>query len=60
MNRELNPFAVSGDRGWHDELLDLSEFAGETVDVIFNTRTGPRNDTNGDLALWGSPRIVVR
>jgi hypothetical protein len=60
MNLELNPFTVSADRGWRDELLDLSEFAGETVDVIFNTRAGSRNDTNGDLALWGSPRIVVR
>jgi hypothetical protein len=60
LTREMNPFTVNADRSWHDELIDLSEFAGETVDVIFNTRAGSRNDTNGDLALWGSPRIVVR
>lgn len=60
VTRELNPFGVSADRGWRDELLDLSEYAGETVDLIFNTRAGSRNDTNGDLALWGAPRIVVR
>jgi hypothetical protein len=60
LSRELNPFTVSADRGWRDELIDLSEFAGETVDVIFNTRAGSRNDANGDLALWGSPRVVIR
>src|SRR5262249_28074130 len=60
LSRDMNPYAVPADRAWRDELIDLTDYAGETVDIIFNTRAGPRNDTNGDLALWGAPRIVVR
>ena len=58
----MNPFANASDRRWQDISLDLSQYAGETVDVIFNTRssTGPRDDRNGDFAVWGSPRIVIR
>lgn len=59
LSRQMNPFAVAADRAWRDERIDLSEFAGETVDVILNTRTGS-TDPNGALALWGSPQIVVR
>ena len=65
LNQVLNPFANSGDRGWHPVSLDLSEYAGERVDLFFNTNASPPGrpgpaDTNGDLAVWGSPRIVTR
>jgi hypothetical protein len=56
----VNPFANASDRRWNDVSLDLSQYAGETVDVIFNTRSGPKDDRNGDFAVWGDPRIVVR
>src|SRR5690606_37717542 len=37
-----DPFGNPGDRGWHDVALDLSEYAGETVDLFFNTNaSGP-------------------
>jgi hypothetical protein len=55
-----NPFANASDRRWNDLSLDLSPYAGETVDVIFNTRSGPKDDRNGDFAVWGEPRIVVQ
>lgn len=65
MNVMLNPYGNSSDRGWRDMSLDLSEFAGETVELFFNTNSSaparpPRDDRNGDLALWGAPRVVSR
>jgi hypothetical protein len=56
----LNPFAVASDRRWREVTLDLSSFAGLPVDIIFNTRAGPKGDRNGKFALWGVPRIIVR
>jgi hypothetical protein len=58
----LNPHGNPGDRGWHDLVLDLSPYAGQTVDVVMNTlHSAPgRRDEAGDLALWGEPRLVVR
>lgn len=56
----VNPFTNASDRRWNEISLDLSQYAGETVDVIFNTRAGPKDDRNGDLAVWGEPRIIVR
>ena len=56
----VNPFANAGDRKWNDISIDLSQYAGETVEVIFNTRSGPKDDRNGDFPVWGEPRIVVK
>jgi hypothetical protein len=56
----VNPFSNASDRRWNEISLDLSQYAGETVDVIFNTRSGPKDDRNGDFAVWGDPRIIVR
>jgi hypothetical protein len=60
--QHLNPFANQGDRKWVDVRVDLSTYAGEDVEVIFNTYASPAGepDTRNDLALWGSPEIVVR
>ena len=61
--QHLNPFANSGDRKWVDVRVDLSTYAGEEVDIIFNTFAnlpGQPLDERNDLALWGSPEIVVR
>lgn len=60
--QSLNPYANQGDRKWVDVRVDLSTYAGEDVDVIFNTYASPTGepDTRNDLALWGSPEIVVR
>lgn len=68
LNLTVDPFANQSDRRWQDLTIDLSQYAGESVDLIFNTRASPapppgqpgRNDTAGDMALWGAPRVVVR
>jgi hypothetical protein len=56
----IDPFNNASDRRWNDVSLDLSPYAGETVDIIFNTRSGPKDDRNGDFAVWGAPRVVVQ
>lgn len=63
MNVVVNPFGNPADRSWHDMTLDLSEYSGEKVDLLFNTNASgpsrpPRDDRNGDFALWGEPRLV--
>lgn len=65
LNLYLNPYANASERGWHDIALDLSDYAGETVELFLNTNASPPSrpqidDTNGDLPVWGAPRIVTR
>ena len=60
----VNPYGNPNERSWQPYVLDLSQFAGENVDLVFNTRSSPppnvSKDANGDAALWGAPRIVIR
>lgn len=65
LNLLINPYGNPGDRRWNDISIDLSEYAGETIDIYFNTNASPDarppvNDTNGDLAVWGAPAIYAR
>ena len=57
----VNPFANAADRQWYPLVLDLSPYAGQEVEIIFNTRAGVDGSTpDNDLAVWGSPLIVTR
>ena len=64
----VNPYANSTDRRWQHLTVDLSPYAGQRVELILNTNSSPpaapgappRDDRQGDLALWGAPRIFVR
>ncbi|OFW09279.1 MAG: hypothetical protein A3H96_16785 [Acidobacteria bacterium RIFCSPLOWO2_02_FULL_67_36] len=59
----VDPFNNKADRRWIQVMVDLSAYAGEEVDVIFNTRSaqeGKPDNHDNDLALWGTPEIVVR
>ena len=61
-SRHVNPFANAADRKWLPVRVDLSTYAGEEVDLIFNTYSslpGQPEDHRNDLALWGTPEIVV-
>jgi hypothetical protein len=62
-SQHVNPYANEGDRKWIEVTVDLSTYAGEEVEVVFNTYSslpGQPDDQRGDLALWGGPQIVVR
>jgi len=59
----LNPFANPGERKWVPVMVDLSSYAGEDVDVILNTNSsspGQEEDHRNDLALWATPKVVIR
>lgn len=57
----VNPYANPADRQWYPLLLDLSPYAGEEVEIIFNTRSGVAGaNPDNDLAVWGAPAIVTR
>ena len=61
--QHVNPFANAGDRKWIQVWVDLSAYAGEEVDLTFNTNAGPRGqdaDDRNDHPLWGDPEIIVR
>jgi len=57
----VNPYANPADRQWYPLLLDLSPYAGQDVEIIFNTRPGVEGATpDNDLAVWGAPALVTR
>jgi hypothetical protein len=57
----VNPFGNPADRQWYPLMLDLSPYAGQEVEIIFNTRAGAGDATaDNDFAVWGSPTIVTR
>ena len=61
--QHVNPFGNPGDRRWIPVWVDLSAYAGEEIELIFNSRIGPDgqpDDPRNDHALWGKPEVVVR
>lgn len=61
--QDVNPYASPTDRKWIPVMVDLSAYAGEEVDIIFNTFASPPRkdpDVRNDLPVWGAPEIVVR
>lgn len=65
LNIMLNPYGNPADRGWYDVALDLSEYSGETIDLFFNTNSSgpsrpPVDHRDGDLPVWGTPRLYSR
>ena len=54
----IDPYNVESDRHWFPVSVDLSAYAGQNMQVIFNTET--RQSPVRDAALWGEPRIVVK
>ena len=63
LSQHLDPFTNKGDRRWVAVTADLSAYAGEDVELIFNTRAsaqGKPEDGRNDIALWGAPEVVIR
>ena len=62
-SQHVNPFGNAGDRKWIQVWVDLSAYAGEEIDLVFNTRSSPEGqppDPRADMPLWGEPEIVIR
>jgi hypothetical protein len=63
LTQHIDPFHNKSDRRWVPEAIDLSAYAGEEVEVIFNTNVsmpGKPADDRGDTALFATPQLVVR
>ena len=61
--QHVNAFAREADRRWIPVMVDLSAYAGEEVDLIFNTNAsepGRPDDPRNDHAVWGAPEVIVR
>lgn len=62
VTRKIDPYHVAGDRGWVPIQIDLGEYAGKTIKVIFNTHESlPGLVPHGmyDFAVFGAPRLVA-
>jgi hypothetical protein len=53
--RFLNPVDRAEDRKWFEESVDLSKFAGKSIQIIFETNPGPKGDGVGDWFAWSNP-----
>jgi hypothetical protein len=54
----LAPRDRPADRHWRELTCSLEEYAGLTVDVVFNTRAA--SNPERFLAVWGAPNVAVR
>ena len=54
----IDPKQDEADRRWHPYVIDLSDYAGQVVTIIFETGTGPAGDYRYDWAGWGAPRLL--
>lgn len=58
-HRYLDPKNVAKDRHWLDQVVDLSPYGGQTIDLIFETLPGPAGDTCFDWGGWSTPVLVA-
>lgn len=61
--QHVNPSETEGDRRWLPVDIDLSPYARQGIDLIFNTNAslpGKGDDPRNDWAVWGEPHIFVR
>ena len=58
VSAEVDPYDRATDRRWHDVAVDLSPWAGETVELVLRTTGPPGAAPDADLAGWAAPRLV--
>ena len=57
LDTKLDPRRRAADRGWQQHELDLSQFAGQSIQFIFQTLVGWRRSTEYAWSGWANPRI---
>lgn len=63
LKQHVDPLHNTGDRRWIPVTVDLSAYAGQEVDLIFNTNSslpGRGDDDRYDWSLWGEPEIFIQ
>jgi tetratricopeptide (TPR) repeat protein/O-antigen ligase len=53
----IDPKRDGAARRWHPYVVDLSDYAGQTVKLTLETGGGPAGDSRFDWAGWGAPRL---
>lgn len=56
-SKYIDPKNEVADRKWLDFSIDLRDFWGDAVQIIFETQSGPQQNDTFDWAGWGEPRI---
>lgn len=54
----VDPFHHIEQQVWVPVDVDLSEFAGQTIDLILTNGPGPANNAYADWCLWADPELV--
>ena len=63
VNQHVDPANNPSDRRWVPVDVDLSAYAGQAIEVIFNTNSSPKgrgDNPSFDWAVIGDPAIIVR
>lgn len=63
VKQHVNPRLNPSERRWIPLEVDLSQYAGSQVDLIFNTNAslpGQGDDAGYDWAVWGEPELFIR
>ena len=55
--RYIDPKHNPEERRWIPGSVDLSEYMGQTVELLFTTTAGPKGDTCAAWAGWGDPHF---
>lgn len=58
-HRYVDPKNGLKDRYWLDQVVDLSVYGGQTIDLIFEAQPGPANDASFDWGGWSRPILVA-
>ena len=56
-DRYIDPKHNLAERRWIPGSVDLREYQGQTVELLFTTTAGPKGDTCAAWAGWGDPRF---
>lgn len=54
----LDPAGTAADKSGRPFRVDLSQYAGRVVELLFSTEAGPRGDNTGDWTGWAGLRFV--
>jgi hypothetical protein len=56
-DRYIDPKHNLAERRWIPGSVDLSQYMGQTVELLFTTKPGPGGDTCAGWAGWGDPHF---
>jgi hypothetical protein len=54
----LDPKNNPNQRKWNEYSVDLSDYTGQNVTLVFSTLPGPGNNTAWDWSWWANPEIL--